>query len=96
MVADYDSRIQRELGHETLGAWGTLGESTDEGSPLLVEPHMPHQPGNPLMIHLVTSAPEPSGHSSDAVKRPRRRLLIYQSHENLILTVVPPGPIIQA
>ena len=61
-----------------------------------LDPHSVHQPADPLTVHYMTLTAQPGCHASGTIEWRPGELLVDQTHENLIPTVVPSGPIIQA
>ena len=61
-----------------------------------LDAHASHEPRYPLAVDREPLAGKPCRHAPGAVIGRLRVLLVYQTHQSLILTVVPPEPIIQA
>lgn len=61
-----------------------------------LDPHPVHEPTDPLAVRHVALTVQPSRHASRAIEWRPSELLVNQTHENPVLAVIPPGPIIQA
>ncbi len=80
--------------------WILLGPRLGLAQTLLrinsLDPHPVHEPTNPLAVHYMTLTVQPGRHASRAVEWRPSELLVDQKHENMIMAVLPPRPIIQA
>jgi hypothetical protein len=54
-----------------------------------LNPHATHEPNDPLAVHRMTLSPQPCCYAPAAIKWSLGKLLVYQAHENLIVTALP-------
>jgi len=60
-----------------------------------LKPHEPHQAPDPFCIHPMPLIPKPVPHFFNSESRPAGKLLIYQTHQIIIVSVIPSGPVIK-
>jgi hypothetical protein len=60
-----------------------------------VKPHEPHETSHPFFIHPTTMIPEPVPHLLHSESGPARVLLINQSHQKIVVGIIPSGSVIK-
>ena len=60
-----------------------------------VKPHEPHETSHPFLIHPITLIPEPVPHLLHSESGSARVLLVNQSHQEIVVGIIPSGSVIK-